>query len=150
MKEILEKLTDKDDKAAYKYAKQIAAASEASPAYYPYLEDFASLLTDKSSYIRTRAFILCCSQARWDSEGEIKRFLPALLRLLHDPKPTVVRQCLRAVKEVIVFRPELRNAVRAELPEIDLSGYNDTMVPLIQKDIREVNDLLNEIEAGEG
>ena len=70
MDNIIKELTDKDDKKAFALTKEIAAASESSAKYYPYLETFASLLNDKKSYIRTRAFILCCSQARWDEEGK--------------------------------------------------------------------------------
>lgn len=69
MLDLIEELTDRDDKAAYARTKEIAAASESSPEYYSRIEDFASLLNDKKTYIRTRGFILCCSQARWDNEG---------------------------------------------------------------------------------
>lgn len=142
--EIIEGLTDKDDRAAYEYTRKIAAESEASSGYYPYLDTFASLLADGKSYIRTRAFILCCSQARWDTEGRIKGILPDLLALLHDPKPTVVRQCLNAIKEIVVFRPELCADIEKELAEITLSQYKDSMIPLIQKDIERVKELLEE------
>ena len=75
MDNIINELTNKDDTKAYARTKEIAAASEASPAYYSCLELFASLLNDKKTYIRTRAFILCCSQARWDDEGKLKQLL---------------------------------------------------------------------------
>lgn len=144
MNALLQQLTDKDDKRAYERTKAVAAASEESPIYYPYIGDFASLLTDKSSYIRTRAFILCCCQARWDTEGKLAAVFPAMLALLHDEKPTVVRQCLNALKEVAVFRPELSYEIRNELKSMDLTGYKDTMRPLIEKDRKELEELLNE------
>lgn len=147
MEQILIDITDKDDKKAYAKTKEIAAASEFSPEYYPYLEVFASLLADKKSYIRIRAFILCCSQARWDDGGKIQILLPQMMTLFHDPKPTVVRQCLNAVKEVIVFRPELNCRIKEELVKIDPSKYKDSVAPLIQKDIKEVYELL-EVENG--
>ena len=143
MNPIVAFLTDKDDKAAYEYTKQIAAASEFSSEYYQHFDDFVSLLGDSKSYIRTRAFILCCSQARWDSEGKIKKNLSIILALLHDPKPTVVRQCLNSVKEIVVFRPELNGEIKRSLSEIDLSKYKDSMIPLIRKDIREVLELID-------
>lgn len=146
MTDIIAALTDRDEKTAYEAAKRLAAASEASPEYYPRLGEFASLLTHKSSYVRTRAFILCCSQARWDGEGRLAELLPELLRLLHDPKPTVVRQCLKAVREIIVFRPELSETIGRELDEIDIFRYRESMTPLILKDIREVRELLEEKE----
>ena len=144
MDNIINELTNKDDTKAYARTKEIAAASEASPAYYSCLELFASLLNDKKTYIRTRAFILCCSQARWDDEGKLKQLLPALMALFHDTKPTVVRQCLAAAREIVVFRPELNEAINAELDQIDLSCYKDSMANLIRADIAELRELIEE------
>lgn len=144
MNEIISLLTDKDDKKAFEATKKIAAASEFSPEYCSYLEDFASLLSSKSSYIRTRAFILCCCQARWDTEGRLKNILPRMLTLFHNSKPTVVRQCLKAAEEIIAFRPEYGKIIEKELRSINLQAYKDSMIPLIKKDIDEVLALTDE------
>ena len=144
MDDIINELTNKDDTKAYARTKEIAAASEASPAYYSCLELFASLLNDKKTFIRTRAFILCCSQARWDDEGKLKQLLPTLMALFHDTKPTVVRQCLAAAREIVVFRPELNETIKAELDQIDLSCYKDSMANLIRADIAELRELIEE------
>lgn len=144
--DIISLIADKNDKAAYEFSKQISAASVHSPEYYPCIDEFASLLHNKNSYIRTRAFILICSQARWDSEGKIHKLLPEMFTLLHDPKSTAVRQCLNAVKEVAVFRPELAGIIRQELSTIDFLQYKDSMAPLIRKDINSVLELLDEAE----
>ena len=64
--------------------------------------------------------------------------------ILHDEKPTVVRQSLNALKEVVVFRPELSKTIENELGKIDISGYKDSMIPLIKKDIAEVRELIEE------
>lgn len=61
-----------------------------------------------------------------------------MLRLLHDDKPTVVRQCLSALNEVALYRPELCPAILEELARMDPSGYKDSMAPLIEKDIKEL------------
>ena len=139
---MINELTDKDDNKAYARTKEIAAASASSPEYYSYLESFASLLNDKKTYIRTRAFVLCCSQARWDDEGKLKQLLPALMTLFHDAKPTVVRQCLASAKEIVVFRPELCETIKNELDQIDLSCYKDSMTHLIRADIDELRGLI--------
>ena len=144
MRDLIEELTSKDDKAAYALTKEIAAASELSPEYYSCIDLFASLLNNKKSYIRARAFILCCCQARWDKEGKLKEQMPAMLRLFHDPKPTVVRQCLNAAKEIVVFRPELGESIRKELDSIDISGYKESMSGLIYADMAELRELIEE------
>ena len=132
--EMLEALQDRDDKKAYAFSKEIRETSAVSDAYYSYFEDFASLLTAKSSYVRSRGFALCCAQARWDTEGKLQNSLPAMVTLLYDEKPTVVRQCLAALHEVVLFRPELSGKLCEAVKKIDLTRYKNTMAPLIKKD----------------
>lgn len=141
---VISLITDKDEKTAYENTKKIACESEMSDKYCSSLAEFASLLDNEKSYVRTRAMILCCSQARWDTGGLLKKYLPKMLQLLHDPKPTVVRQSLNALKEVAAFRPELNEMIRDELDRTDISGYKDSMIPLINKDIGELRELLDE------
>lgn len=136
--ELIRALQDKDDKKAYAFSKKISAESADSNEYYSYFEDFVGLLDAKSSYVRTRGFTLCCTQARWDEEGKLAQALPNMFRLLHDEKPTVVRQCLGALHEVALYRPELCGAIEAELDRIDVSKYKDSMAPLIQKDMKKL------------
>lgn len=143
MKDIIKEITQSDDKAAYTKTKEIAAASELSREYYSYLDDFASLLNNEKSYIRTRAFILCCSQARWD-DGKIKNILPSMFELFNDSKPTVVRQCLSAIREVVVYCPELCPQILESIKNIDLKRYKDSMAPLIKKDIESLIELISE------
>ena len=143
MKNLIKQITQEDDKAAYTKTKEIAAESEISKKYYKYLDDFASLLNDEKSYIRTRAFILCCSQAKWD-DGKLIKVLPSMVKLFSDPKPTVVRQSLEAIKKVVVYCPKLRSTILKSIKSIDLSIYKDSMVPLIKKDIESLIALINE------
>lgn len=142
MNDIIKELTDKDDKKAYARTKEIAAESELSSKYYSCMDLFASLLSDEKSYVRTRAFILCCCQARWDNEGKLERLLPQLMTLFYDKKPTVVRQCLNAAKEIVVFRPELSEMICEGLDKIELSIYKDSMSGLINNDINELKQLI--------
>lgn len=144
--DIIDRITDKDDNIAFAATKEIAAASELTPEYYNFLDDFAKLLNHKKSYIRTRAFILCCSQAKWDTNDKIKMILPQMLQLFHDEKPTVVRQCLNAVKEIIVYKPEFSKDIKKEMENINLDLYKDTVRPLIKKDILQINEIIEETE----
>lgn len=140
---IIDILQDKDDVKAYELTKEIAAESQMSNKYYGYIDDFVSLLNHERSYTRTRAFILCCCQAKWDNKGKIKEALPRMLELFHDEKPAVVRQCLNATKEIVAYLPELSNIIKDELNTIDLTKYKDSMSPLIQKDINELVEIIN-------
>lgn len=115
--------------------REIVEKSAISNDYYDCLDPFASLLTAKSAYVRTRGFVLCCAQARWDGSGKLEAAMPAMLALLHDEKPTVVRQCLGALHEVVLYCPQLCEVIKAEVKTIDLSKYKDSMSPLIKKDM---------------
>ena len=85
--------------------------------------------------MRMRGFTLCCAQARWDTEGKLQKALPVMTALLFDEKPTVVRQCLAALHEVVLFRPELSGEISKAVQKIDLKRYKDSMAPLIRKDM---------------
>lgn len=133
--EMLEALQDRDNRKAYAFSKEIAVQSAFFDGYYGSFEDFAGLLTARSSYVRMRGFTLCCAQARWDTEGKLQKALPVMTALLFDEKPTVVRQCLAALHEVVLFRPELSGEISKAVQKIDLKRYKDSMVPLIRKDM---------------
>jgi len=96
MSDIIDLLQDRDDKKAYALAKEIAARSAESDEYYAYFDKFIGLLSSERAYVRTRGFYLACSQARWDKYGKLAGAMNSMLALLHDEKPTVVRQCIAA------------------------------------------------------
>lgn len=131
-------LKDKDDDVAYTFTKQIIDQSKQSNKYYEYLLDVAELLNDSKSYVRTRAFMICCAQARWDIDNKLEEIFPLMMMLLHDDKPTVVRKCISALKEVFKYKPDLINRIKEELMNIDLGKYKESMISLIKKDIDEL------------
>ena len=141
-KQVLEKLIDKDDKKAYEYAKKIMIESTKTNKYLDMVPDFASMLKDKSSFIRTRFFILICNQARWANDGQIEDVFKQMEPLLYDSKPTVVRQCLNALHEVVLFRPEMSDLVNEAIQEINLTKYKDSMSQLIKKDIEDLKRMI--------
>ena len=140
--EIIEALKDKDDKKAYNFAKEISAKSADTDEYYALFDSFIGMLDDKSSYVRTRGFCLACAQAKWDNAGKIDAAFDKMSALLNDEKPTVVRQCLKALHEVALFRPELSDRICTAVNSIKLSNYKDSMSPLIKKDADELLKML--------
>ena len=143
MNDVIARLRDKDDKAACGYARQIGAESAQSDKYLNLIPEFAGMLTDKSSYVRTRGFGLICNQARWADAGQIEAVFDDMCVLLYDEKPTVVRQCLAALHEVALFRPEMKERICCAVDKIDLSVYKDSMSPLIKKDIEALMSEIN-------
>ena len=142
-KEIIQRLIDSNDKQAYEYVKKIIAESIKTNKYLDMIPEFASMLNDSNSYVRTRFFILICYQARWVSDKQIEEVYGQMKTLLNDPKPTVVRQCIKALHEVALYRPKMHKTIKKTLSKIDLSIYKDSMVPLIKKDIDELLECIN-------
>lgn len=144
MRDKMKILQDKDNKKAYALLKDIGAKSTTSEEYYSYFDDFAGLMNAKSSYVRIRGFTLCCAQARWDESGKLQKKLPSMFALLHDDKPIVVRQCLAALHEVVLYRSELCETIKAELETVNVLNYMDSMSSLIKKDIDELLKMIGE------
>lgn len=143
MNDIIARLCEKDDKAAYEYSKQIGAESAKLNKYLEMIPEFAGMLSDKSSYVRTRGFCLICNQARWADAGQIEAVFDEMSTLLYDAKPTVVRQCLGALHEVVLYRPELTDRILQNVGKIEIGKYKDSMSPLIERDIKELTKLCN-------
>lgn len=139
----LDVIQNKDDDKAYEETKKIIRESNKSNKYYRYLFEIADLLNNSKSYIRTRAFMICCAQARWDVDDKLEEFLPSMLKLLHDDKPTVVRQCLSALKNLVEYKPNTKGRIKKELSKMDIKKYKENMSSLIQKDIDSLLELIN-------
>lgn len=129
------RLTGKDAKDAYAFALQIAAESRGSDAWYPYFDQFAALLRHKNSLVRNRAISILAANARWDTAGKFDALLDEFLSHVTDAKPITARQCIAALPELAEARPEFIPRIRSALQQADLSGYPDSMQPLVLKDI---------------
>ncbi len=129
------RLTEKDAKAAYALAQRITEESRACDVWYPYFDRFAALLRHKNSLVRNRAISILAANARWDREGKLDALLDEFLSHITDVKPITARQCASALPEIADAKPALIPRIRAALERVDLSGYPDSMQPLILKDI---------------
>lgn len=129
------RLTGKDAKDAYAFTRQITEESAASDIWYPCFDRFAALLQHKNSLVRNRAIAILAANARWDREGKFDALLDGFLSHVTDQKPITARQCAAALPEIAAAKPELIPRIRAALEHADLSGYPDSMRPLVLKDI---------------
>ncbi len=136
--DIIEKLQDKNNTAAYRFLLELEAASAESNELYDYFEKFLKLLSQQNSFVRVRGFRLCCAQAQWDSENKLGYYIDELLAILDDDKPTAVRQCLTALHTVILYKPDLCGRIEEKLRTLNLGKYKDSMRPLIEKDIEDL------------
>ena len=61
-----------------------------------------------------------------------------------DEKPITARQCIKALAQVGLAKPEYISSILKCFKEADLSKYKDSMRPLIKKDMEETEKILME------
>ena len=141
--DIISDLQNKKNKEAYQLLIQLEIESAESNRYYTYFEDFIKLLTSNNSYVRVRGFRLACAQAPWDLEHKIENNIDSLLAALDDEKAIAVRQYLTALHLVVLYVPKVNEKIKHKLDSLDLSKYQDSMIPLLKKDMKELYTALN-------
>lgn len=135
-------LTAQNDKYACALTDKILSESQLTDEWYPYFEDFAALLDHPKSLVRNRALYLLAANARWDDENRFDRILPDFLRHITDEKPITARQCIKALAQVGQAKPQYIPQILSCFQETDLSGYQESMRPLIEMDMAETKRLL--------
>lgn len=143
--ELLAALTSKDDKSACALTERIVSESRETDAWYGCFDTFASLLAHPKSLVRNRALSLLAANARWDREDRFGGIVSEYLSHITDEKPVTARQCVKALREIGQAKPRYIPEILAALGSADLSGYKESMRPLIEKDIRETAEALKSL-----
>lgn len=143
MKEdIAAKLTAKDDKYACAFADKIISESQETDEWYEYFDDFASLLSHPKSLVRNRVLCILAANAQWDEENRFDLIISDFLAHITDEKPITARQCIKALVQIGLAKPQYVSEILSCLRSADLSKYKDSMRPLIEKDIAETEKRL--------
>jgi len=130
----VERLTQKG-KAGCTAMEVLRERSAHSDEVYPYFDRFVSMLAHENSYERNRALVLIAANACWDREGRIEGCLEEYLSHVADEKPITARQCIQNLPEIARAQPHLAARIAERLKKADLFRYQDSMAPLIAKDI---------------
>ena len=150
MKEnIVAKLTAKDDKYACALADKIVSESQETDEWYEYFDEFALLLDHPKSLVRNRVLYILAANAQWDEENRFDNVISDFLTHITDEKPITARQCVKALAQVGLAKPQYIPRILSCLQSADLSKYKDSMRPLIEKDIVETEKILTDFE-GDG
>ena len=142
MQDIITKLTAKDDKYACAIADKIISESHDTDEWYEYFDSFASLLNHPKSLVRNRALNILAANAQWDDENRFDAIISDYLAHVTDEKPITARQCIKALAQVGVAKPQYIPRILFCLHEADLSKYKDSMRPLIERDMAETEKIL--------
>ena len=142
MQEMIARLTAKDDKYACALADKILAESRERDTWYEYFDAFASLLNHPKSLVRNRALHILAANAQWDAENRFDAIMPEFLSHVTDEKPITARQCIQALAQVGLAKPQYIPRILDRFRSADLSKYKDSMRPLIEKDMAETEKVL--------
>ena len=134
--EAFELLFDKDNKTAYKALQELQKESEETDHVYPYMDRLSDMLESDNSYIRTRGLTLLAYNARWDRDNKIDEIIDGYLKHITDVKPITARQCIKLLPMIAKDKPELKEDILSALHRADVSFYEDSMRPLVYKDIQ--------------
>ena len=147
MKEnIVAKLTAKDDKYACALADKIISESQETDEWYEYFDDFASLLDYPKSLVRNRVLYILAANAQWDEENRFDSIISDFLTHITDEKPITARQCVKALAQIGLAKPQYISMILSALRGADLSKYKDSMRPLIEKDMAETEKILTDFK----
>lgn len=134
--ETFELLFDKNNNVAYKALQELQKESEKTNSVYVYMDKLGDMLDSDNSYIRTRGLVLLAYNARWDIDNKIDEIIDEYLKHITDVKPITARQCIKLLPMVAREKPELRTDICSTLQKADVSFYDDSMQPLVYKDIQ--------------
>ena len=144
MQDIISKLTAKDDKYACAIADKIISESQDTDKWYEYFDEFASVLNHPKSLVRNRVLHILAANVQWDDENRFDAIISDYLTHVMDEKPITARQCIKALAQVGVAKPQYIPRILSCFHGADLSKYKDSMRPLIEKDMEETKRLLTE------
>ena len=139
---VIENLTSKNDKFACTYADKIISESEETNKWYQYFDEFATLLEHPKSLVRNRGLYILAANARWDIDNRFDIVIDGYITHITDEKPITARQCIKALAQVGLAKPQYIPRILEGLKSADLSKYKDSMRPLIEKDIAETEKIL--------
>lgn len=134
--ETFEALFNKNNSAAYKALQALVNESEETDAVYPYMDRLSNMLDSDNSYIRTRGLTLLAYNAKWDKDYKIDEIIDKYLRHITDVKPITARQCIKLLPIIAKYKPELRDDILSALHQANVGIYDDSMQPLVYKDIQ--------------
>ncbi len=134
--ETFELLFNKNNNVAYKALQELQKESEKTDCVYPYIDRLSDMLDNDNSYIRTRGLTLLAYNAKWDKDYKIDEIIDKYLKHITDIKPITARQCIKLLPLIARYKPELKNDIVSALHKANISIYDDSMQPLVYKDIQ--------------
>jgi hypothetical protein len=138
IKQLVEWLSEKDDKIRYQAFLLLKNRSISFDDVYLYWDVFSEKLKNENSYQRSLRLMLISENARWDKENKFERIMDDYLINLHYDKPITVRQCIQSLQNIIPYKEHLQFIIADRLMALDILSVKETMRKSILTDILEV------------
>lgn len=141
--EIVEVLNGKDTKENYVKAKALLLTCAESNQYYGFFDEYLASLKVPKASTRLRGFMLIMENAKWDdqnlmNQNLMNQNLEAILTLLEDEKPIIVRQAVQALTPIGSYKKELIPRGLEKLSSLNCLQYSENMQGLVKKDIEQM------------
>lgn len=133
----------KDVKKAYSVLIELEKTSEVSNILYPYTNIFVNMMQSNNYYVKVRGFRLFCMQSRWDDNRIIDKNIDLALDILNEERPTIIRQALEYLREIAIYKGELKAKILGKIDNLDITKFKDSMKDLINKDIVKLKSYLS-------
>ena len=133
--QLVEWLSQKDDKIRYQALLILKKRSEYSGDVYPFWDNFVEKLRSTNSYQRSVGLMLISDNTKWDTENRLDMTIDDYMALLNDEKPITIRQCIIAMNSIIPYKSNLHERIAKRLMSIDILAIKETMRKLILFDI---------------
>ena len=140
-----ELLFDKNNNTAHKALQELQKESQETDCVYPYMDRLSDMLDSDNSYIRTRGLTLLAYNVKWDKDYKIDEVIDKYLKHITDVKPITARQCIKLLPLVARYKPELKNDIISALHRANVCVYDNSMQPLVYKDIQKVLKEIQEL-----
>lgn len=137
IEKLIEGVFCKDNKYAYQCFQELERQSEQSDVIYRYFDIFSEMIDNDNSYVRSRGLLLISANAKWDRDNKIDEIIDKYLKHIQDVKPITARQCIKALPNIALHKPELKQDIIFALHNANTSLYTDSMQPLVERDISE-------------
>ncbi len=133
--QLVEWLSEKDDKLRYQAFLLLEQRSLQTRDVYPFWNAFHQKLTSSNSYQRSIGLMLLAANAKWDNDRLLDGMIGEYLLLLYDEKPITVRQCLQSLPRILASKPHLNQIIASSVIAIDLAACRETMRKSILMDM---------------
>lgn len=133
----------KDVRKVYSVLIELEKTSEVSNILYPYTNIFVNMMQSNNYYVKVRGFRLFCMQSRWDDNRIIDKNIDLALDILNEERPTIIRQALDYLKEIAIYKGELKAKILGKIDNLDITKFKDSMKDLINKDIVKLKSYLS-------